>query len=163
VAPETLVGVLVVPGSQPLISYSSGLVQTQFAYPDQSLYSIAGTYNQSILVMISTNESANQILLNDRTGLPQMSSAGQLYNSTSGWYFDGNTDSLFVKYQSTGADTLRFVFYTPPVSPPAVFPAQTVTTIFEAAIAVEIVALAFLAFRGRRHGSRNPSIGDPQK
>ena len=160
---DTLVGVLIVPRSEPLISYSSGSVQTQFAYPDQSLYSIAGTYNQSILVMISTNESANQILLNDRTGLPQMSSAGQLYNSTSGWYFDGNTDSLFVKYQSTGADTLRFVFYTPPVSPPAVFPAQTVTTIFEAAIAVEIVALAFLAFRGRRHGSRNPSIGDPQK
>ena len=78
-----------------------------------------------------------QILLNDRTSLPQTSSAGQLYNATSGWYFDGKTDSLFVKYQSTGVDTLRLVFYTPPVPPPRVFPQQLVVAVFEAAIAVE--------------------------
>jgi hypothetical protein len=163
VPPETLVGVLVVPRSEPLISYSSGLPQTQFAYPDQSLYSITGTYNQSILVMISTNESVNQILLNDRTSLLQTTSAGQLYNSTTGWYFDRNTDSLFVKYQSTGVDTLRFVFYTPPVSPPAVLPEKTVITIFEVAIAVEVVTLAFLAIRARRHESKDESTGNPQK
>ena len=45
-----LVGVLIVPRSEPLVSYASGLVQTQFAYPDQSLYSILGKYNQSVLV-----------------------------------------------------------------------------------------------------------------
>jgi hypothetical protein len=163
VPPDTLVGVLVVPRSEPLISYSSGSVQTQFAYPDQSLYSIAGTYNQSILVMISTNGSANQILLNDKTSLPHMSSAGQLGNSTSGWYFDGNSDSLFVKYQSTGVDTLRFVFHTSPVSAPVVFPEKTVITIFEVAISVEVVIIAFLALRARRRGSKNLSTSDSQK
>ncbi len=70
--------------SEPLIGYSSAIVQTQFAYPDQSLYSVLGKYNQSVLVMISTNESASQILLNDRTSLPQASSAGQLYNCNVG-------------------------------------------------------------------------------
>jgi hypothetical protein len=111
--------------------------------------------------MISTNESANQILLNDRTNLPQTSSVGQLYNATSGWYFDGNTDSLFVKYQSTGVDTVRFVFYTPPASPPAVFPKLTVTTIFEVLIVVEVVTLAFLVFRGRKHGPRKQNEDNP--
>ena len=150
VPPGALVGVLVVQRSEPLISYSSGLVQTQYTYPNQGLYSVAGTYNQSILVMISTNESANQILLNDRTSLPETSSAGQLYNATSGWYFDGISGSLFVKYQSTGVDTLRFVFYTPPVSRPAVVPNQTLITILEVAIVVEAVTLAFLVLRIRK-------------
>jgi hypothetical protein len=145
-----LIGVLIVPRSEPLISYSSGLVQTQFAYPDQALYSILGKYNQSVLVVISTNELVGQILLNDRTSLPQASSVGQLYNGTSGWYFDGKTDSLFVKYQSTGVDTLRFAFYSPPVPPPTVFPQQLVVTVFEAAIAVEVLTLAFLLVRRRR-------------
>ena len=54
------VGVLIVPRSEPLVSYSSGLLQTQFAYPDQSLYSILGTYNQSVLVVISTNDLVGQ-------------------------------------------------------------------------------------------------------
>jgi len=40
------------------------------------------TYNQSVLVVISTNDLVGQILLNDRTSLPQTSSAGQLYNAT---------------------------------------------------------------------------------
>jgi hypothetical protein len=160
IPPEALIGILVVPRSEPLISYSSGLVQTQFAYPNQALYSIAGTYDQSILFMISTNESVNQILLNDRTSLPQTSSAGQLYNATSGWYFDGNSDSLFVKYESTGVDTLRFIFYIPVSSPP-VFPQQTVITIFEASIAIEAATLAFLAFRGRRQELRRRSAGNP--
>jgi hypothetical protein len=154
VPPDTLVGLIVVPRSEPLISYSSGSVETQFAYPNQALYSIAGKYNQSILVMISANESANQVLLNDRTSLPQTTSVARLYNTTSAWYFDGNTDSLFVKYQSTGVDTLRFVFYTPPVSPPAVVPQQTVITIFGAAIAIEMVTLVFLAFRVRKQRPR---------
>ncbi len=150
---DALVGVLIVPRSEPLVSYSSGLLQTQFAYPDQSLYSILGTYNQSVLVVISTNDLVGQILLNDRTSLPQTSSAGQLYNATSGWYFDGKTDSLFVKYLSSGVDILRFVFYSPPASPPTVLPQQLVTTIFEAAIAVEIVTLIFLSLKNRRQRS----------
>lgn len=155
-----LVGVLVVPRSEPLVSYSSGLLQTQFAYPDQSLYSILGKYNQSILVVISTNESVGQILLNDRTSLQQTSSAGQLYNATSGWYLDGKTDSLFVKYQSSGVDTLRFIFYTPPVPPPASFPQRLVVAVFETAILVEVMTLALLLIRKRwrheRQGAANP-------
>jgi hypothetical protein len=113
--------------------------------------------------MISTNESANQILLNDKTNLLQASSFGQLYNATSGWYLDRNTDSLFVKYQSTGVDTLRFVFYAPSVIPSVVFPRQIVITIFEAVIAVEVVTLALLALRGRRQGPKTQNKDDPQK
>jgi hypothetical protein len=160
---QTLIGVLVVPRTEPHISYSSASVLSQFAYPDQSLYSIQGTYNQSILVTISTNESANQILLDNRTSLPQTSSAGQLYNATSGWYFDGQTDSLFVKYQSTGIDTLRFVFYAPPAPPPIVLPQQMVITILGALIAVEAVTLTFLAFRVRKRGPRIQSADNSNK
>ena len=152
---NALVGVLIVPRSEPLISYSSGLLQTQFAYPDQSLYTILGKYNQSVLVVISTNESVGQILLNDKMSLVRTSSAGQLYNATSGWYLDGKTDSLFVKYQSSGVDTLRFVFYTPPVPPPAVFPQQLVVTVFEAAIVVEILTLVSLLVRRRHKPAKN--------
>jgi hypothetical protein len=160
---ETLIGVLIVPMSEPLIDYSTALVQRQFAYPDQSLYYIQGTENQTVLVMISTNMSANQILLNDGTSLPQASSVGQLQSAKSGWFFDGQTESLFVKYQSSGVDSLRYVFYTPPASPPATLPQRTLVTMLGALVAVEVVTLAFLAFRGRRERSRRQNAGNSYK
>ena len=150
----TLIGVVVTPRNEPLIGYSSAVVQTQFAYPDQSLYSITGTLNQSVLVSISTNNSVSRILLNDRTSLPQTQSQAQLYNATSGWYFDSGTDTLFIKYQSTGLDTLRFLYYAAPASTPSVLPQQTLITLFEALIAIEVATFAFLALRRRRHGPR---------
>jgi hypothetical protein len=156
----SLVSILVVPVSYPLVDYSTATVQRQFAYPDQSLYYLQGTGNQSVLVMISTKVSANQILLDDKVSLTQTSSLVNLYSAKSGWYFDGRTDSLFVKYLSTGADTVRFVFYSPAVVPPATLPQQTDVKIFVALIAVEAVTLALLAITTRRRGKGKPSSDD---
>ncbi len=155
---ESLIAVLVVPANEPLIGYSSAAVQTEYTYPNQAVYSIVGTFNQSTLVMISTNRSASQILLNDNTSLPQLSTAGQLYSASSGWYFDGGTNSLFVKYQSTGADTLRYIYYTAPVSTPVILPQQMVVTVFEILILIEILTLAALVVVGRTRSRRQETI-----
>jgi hypothetical protein len=61
---------------------------------------------------------------------------------------------LFIKYQSTGLDTLRFLYYAAPASTPSVLPQQTLITLFEALIAIEVATFAFLALRRRRHGPR---------
>lgn len=147
IPPRTLVGILVVPASEPLISFSSGLLRSQYTYPDQSLYSIAADYNQSVLVMISTSYSAGQILFNDQSSVPQLTSLRQFNNAKTAWFFATNTDSLYVKFQSTGVDTLRFLFHKTPLPQVEVLPESPLAVLFVATLALEIAVLSLLIVR----------------
>ncbi len=152
--PQSLVAYLIVPAREPLISYSSGLVTGQFVYPNQAYFSIRGVENQLVLTAISTNRSASQVILNNAEILTQLTSRAELYNSTSGWYFDGGTETLLVKYRAAGSDSLRYVFQSSPGAIPGVFPWHSIEVLFVLFLAAELVTLVILISRRKGEKSR---------
>lgn len=145
-----LAELLIVPASEPLISYSTGSARSQYAYPNQGLYTIAAGYNQSVVTMISTGDSANQVLLNEFSSIPKTGSMAQFINGSAAWYFSAGSDSLFVKFQSTGLDSIRFLFYSAHSLPAVVLPERSLAALFVAALIAETVSLFLLLSRTKR-------------
>jgi hypothetical protein len=132
-----------------LVGYSSATLTGEVAFPDQAVYSTLGFRNQSVILLVSTNDTANEVLLNEVQSLPRLQSAGSIYNGSEGWYFDANTGSLFVGYRSSGDDTVRFVFYSAPISPAIVLPWRVLLVALVVCLILEATALVILAARAK--------------
>lgn len=166
--PEVQIHVVVAPNSwEPiyivnshttwLTDYTNALLKEEFVYPNQSLHDLLGAIGQTTIAVISSNSTVGEIVLNDRGQLPELSNMSALVGASHGWYFDPGTDTLLVKYNSTGLDTLR-VLTSPTKTQTLTVPVSVLIDILLLFIAVEVSFFAFARFV--RPAMRRQVIGD---
>ena len=137
--------------SAALIDYSSVHIGAQFVYPDQSLYELSPVRGQEVLVLVSSNTTAAQILVDDNLTLPNLYSADAISSALSGWAHYNNSNALVIKFTASGASTLRLLSYAGPTQALAVVPVQMLFVVVVALLCVEAVVFGFVYVRRRRH------------
>ncbi|MGI0085199.1 MAG: hypothetical protein ACREBQ_08965, partial [Nitrososphaerales archaeon] len=134
--------------------FSNVRLVRQLLYPNQGLYYFGGVHNQSALAVFKSLSPVQSVSLNDRANLPQASSATSLLGQNEGWYYDSNSDTLFVKYVSTGNDSVRVFFMNQSSSTTSLSSVLIDFGIVISFVAVAVVAAVFLYRRSRN--KRNP-------
>lgn len=128
-------------------SYSSIALVGHQSYPNQALFEFASFGNQPALAALSSPPSALAVQLASGQNLTQLASAKDLANSTGGWFYDSQSGLLLVKFNSSGADTLR-VFFS---SQASIFPVSTVLWILlGGVVAAEALVLVYSKGWARR-------------
>ena len=138
------------------IDYSSAGVSGQFNYPGQSYFKLSTTMGQEVLLLLSSNTTAAQILTNDNLIIPEIRNAGAFENTTSGWIYLQSTNTLLVKYVSGGTGFLRLMDPVEPTPPVNELPVRTFLAIFTALVTAEFATLAYLSFK--HHIRKTPAI-----
>jgi len=134
--------------SNALIDYGSVQVTHQYVYPHQSFFSLETVKGQTVLLLVSSNSTAAQILINDNYSIPSTRTGADFSNTSEGWVYYNSTGTLLVKYVSQGAGSLRLLAYTPPLIPPEVLPERTLLVVLIALICVELVTLTLVNYAG---------------
>ncbi len=155
--PFSMQPVFVVPLNQVLaMEYSNVVVARQLTYPDQSLFTLTGATGQVVLAFIRSNSTIGQVLLNDKTVLPEVQSVAAVQKASAGWFFDSGSNSLLVKYTTNGTDTLRVLLSrpTPPATP--VLPLGNYEMAVGLLVLAEFTVLAYFTVSRRRR--RGPGL-----
>jgi hypothetical protein len=139
----------IVPSSSGLVDYSNVVVKDQYIYPHQSLFKLDSVAGQNALVLLSSNASAGELLVNDNATLPNLYSVSNFSAASNGWVYLNSTDTLLAKFVSGGASSLRFLAYTEPVRPLSVLPLRTLLALLIITLCVELVALAAASYYRR--------------
>ncbi|HZW56802.1 MAG TPA: hypothetical protein VFF30_10985 [Nitrososphaerales archaeon] len=114
-------------GAQLSISYSNLILVRQLIYPNQALYAVSAVPNQSGVLVLPSSGPAESVLLNDNISLSRVTSISHLSNLTQGWYFDSQSQSIVIKYQSSGNDMVRVITNLPPSQPASAPPFLSTT------------------------------------
>lgn len=136
--------------SAALIDYANVQVSAQFVYPDQSFFKIAGVKGQDDLLLLASNTTAAQLLVDDNLSLPSLHSAAAFANASSGWVYYNDSGALMVKSATNGASTLRFLAYTGPVKGPVVLPVSTLLAVIDVLVCSEMVVFVLITFTRQR-------------
>ena len=135
--------------SAALIDYSNIQIDGQSTYPGQSYFKLKGSEGQQVLVLISSNTTATQLLVNDTLSLPNIQSQAVFNESPSGWLYKTDSNTILVKFTSAGAATLRFIAYSKPLQPSPVLPVRTLAAFLIALFCVELGALVLVSLMSR--------------
>jgi len=82
----------------------------QDVFPDQGFYVLSGSLNQPSLVVFQVSSPVQSVLLDDHQNLPFLNSTSLLSPSiTQGWFYNGQTGMLFVKFESNISDSIRVI------------------------------------------------------
>ncbi len=136
--------------SAALIDYSSVQVSGQFVYPHQSLYELSPVKGQEALILVSSNTTATQVLVDDSPTLPNLHSADAFSSALNGWAYYNSSSTLMIKFATDGTSKLRVLTYTGPSQAPAV-PVRTLFAVVVALVCVEAVVLVSVYVRRTRH------------
>jgi len=115
---------------------------------------------QEVLLLMSSNVTASQLLVDANQSLPNLPSVGSFSNASSGWIYYNSSSTLMVKFVANGASTLRLLSYTEPVPAPTPFPTRTLLAVLIALVATELVAFTLIAFRHQRSRAPGRERGD---
>lgn len=128
-----------------LTDYTNALMKVEFVYPNQSLHDLLGAVGQTTIAVLSSDSNVSGVVLNDRGQLPALSNTSALVGASQGWYFDPGTRTLFVKYNSTGLDTLR-VLASPAKTQALTVPLGLLVDALLLFVAVEVSLFTFVRF-----------------
>jgi len=136
--------------SAALIDYANVQVNGQFVYPNQSFYRLAGVRGQDALLLLASNTTAAQLLVNDNLSLPNLQSVDVFAKASSGWVYYNDSGTLMVKFATNGASTLRLLAYTGPSKGQVVLPTSTLLTVIVVLVCSEIIVFALTVFTRQR-------------
>lgn len=137
--------------SAALIDYSSVQVSAQFVYPHQSLYELSPVKGQEVVLLVSSNTTATQVLVDDSLTLSNLHSADAFSSALNGWVYYNSSSALMIKFATNGTSSLRLLTYAEHVQAPAVPPVRTLLVVLMALVCVEAVVLVFVSVRRTRH------------
>ncbi|MDG6994398.1 MAG: hypothetical protein JRN52_00630 [Nitrososphaerota archaeon] len=148
VAPESWTPIYLIPrASYSALLYSSGVSTLQLTAPNQDLFRVASSTNQSVILAIPFNATIKEVVLNDQISLPEFNSSQLVLNSRGGWYYQSQTHLLIVSYVSSGIDSIRVL---QSIFEPTYNPVKPLLTILVALIGGEAVFVTYLKFVSRR-------------
>jgi hypothetical protein len=151
VGPEEWNPIYILPYSGlPTVSYASVFVLRQLVYSTQALYSLEGFSNQSAIVAIGSNRSIAQVVVDDQRSLTHVGSISSLESTRDGWFLDNASNTLFVKFVSSGIDSLRILQVTPKRVTPVLAPYTLIELVLILLVVVEIGYLTFRHVKQRR-------------
>jgi len=140
-----------------LSSYHTATLLREFTYPAQAVYDLEGATNQTVTLAMPSTIPVLTVMLDDRTNLTQVGSAGALLAtpSSTGWYYDGTTHLLLVRYSSHGSDSIR-VLQSTPTAASTVMPVKMIEFLAVAFIIVDVGLASYLLVsrRQERKGKR---------
>ena len=90
-----------------VLEYSSVPLQRELVYAGQSLYTLQGYVNQSVLVAIRSDVGVSSVSLNDNVNLKEVRSLLALSSSQQGYFYNSASQTLVIKYLAAGADSVR--------------------------------------------------------
>ena len=134
-----------------LIDFSSVQVSAQFVYPHQSLYELSPVKGQEALLLVSSNTTATQVLVDDSLTLPNLHSADAFSSALNGWVYYNSSGTLMVKFATNGTSTLRLLTYAGPSQAPGVLPVRTLYAVVVVLVCAEAVVLVLVSVRRTRH------------
>ncbi|MDA4123004.1 MAG: hypothetical protein OK456_07490 [Thaumarchaeota archaeon] len=138
--------IFIVPySSAALIDYSSAQINGQFVYPGQSFYKLSAVSGQEVLLLLSSNVIAGQVVVDDNQSLPELQSIAAFSHASGGWVYNNLTKSILVKFVSSGPSTLRFEALTAPAEAPAVLPMRSIFIILVVLVCTELAVLSVAA------------------
>jgi hypothetical protein len=142
--------VYIVPApSATLIDYSNIEVSRQLDYPHQSLYSLVGLNGQKVFLLVESNTTVSQFLINDRLVIPQLQSTDELSRATIGWVYLNESNTLMVRYTANGSGVLRLLTYTP-VATASHLPAVVLIDISAIIVVADSAAFTVISLKRRR-------------
>lgn len=108
IAPESWTPIYVIPYSPQLaLQYTNLNLVYQEVFPGQSYYLLAGSSNQSAIVILWSKSPISNVTLGNDSNLTKLNSTSSLHSSKEGWYYDTQSNTLFLKYPSSGTDSIR--------------------------------------------------------
>jgi len=128
-----------------IIQYTNIRLLDQLTYPTQTVYYLEGTYNETALFVVPVHSSIRSVSVDAGESLPQYGIAQALFNASHGWYYNSSSATLFVKYNSSGLDTVRIFISSTPATPFQEFITVWGLPVLAALAAVE--GLTFFVFR----------------
>ncbi|MCL5068135.1 MAG: ThuA domain-containing protein, partial [Thaumarchaeota archaeon] len=151
-APLSWKAIYLIPSNNDSLSlYLTGKLTFESSFPNQDMFLITGSKNQSMLLAVPFNSSVKEVVLNYNVQLPELNATFSVSNLQEGWLYENQTHLLIVSYLSTGVDSVRILRSS---NVPVPFnPAEPLLIVLVVLIVSEVALAAHLRF-GRKHGAK---------
>jgi hypothetical protein len=137
--------------------YSSLAIESDVRYANQELLKSRGPANQSALVVLTASSTIHEVILDESIALHKVGSAADLMAVRNGWFVDNSTRTVFVKWDSNSASSLRFQYTSNSLVVLAQgLPQNLLLSVFLILLLAEIIALAYLRLSSKRVLKESP-------